>query len=823
MKRCKRICSVFYCLFLSASLSAQLAYEDCNTPVDPVIYLELQKDVLKIQHFNSSTRGRSGRSVPDTVPVFFTVFRNDDGTFTDPVVDEKLISEALNQLNEYFRPINVYFVQLGEVQYIDHDLAATFNAHHHLEGFSYISTALNVYTRSGTGSFAQLPTAPGNENTRPINDIGLNKTNMVSLNSRHYNTLSFVHEVGHSYGLLHTFEGARVYHNPADPTPGYQGAFRDHPYGKENNVFRRELVLRQEDSTKKFPTPNAATAGDFVEDTPAFCVSTSAYPNYYPDIRNEACNTYPFNRQECNGCVIVDCNYVGDYIDYNGDELTETEIGIRNIMSYTSCRSEFTSGQYQRMAYYHEQIRKPQYEAEGATFFDGTVFFEDSRLPISNIVLQWSYPGQSRHSNTTTDKKGRFQAMAYDSWMSVQAMKLGSALDPRFQSHPWIQPRLAEIIANSYASEDWTEGIGENDLELLRQHLAGEIKLNGYRQLAADVDQDGRLTTADIGLLQEILDGNLDRLPAAALPWGFVPAYIVEQYATSFHDDPFNMEIAGISYVDYAPYLEADWLMPPGRNGENGLHAFKLGDLDGSSAPAPACSSRRVNLASPSASNIEAGSEVEIAVVADVLQQWEGFQLGLSYDPSSLEIIEISSSHLPSFDEQQHVRKRPEDGQLTVAWALGALELSPGDILFTVSFRTRIDLSSLHHVFGLDDSYTSSFFGFEGCNEDAHLRSEVNSITPPGEAEPVEPVAKFGCYPNPTAGAFQVVFNSSQNGNAILKIVDSQWRPVLQQTIALKEGINRINVDGQSLQNGILIVFLKTSEGVFYRKVTKTG
>lgn len=576
----------------SFSAKAQISSEACQTVLHDRTYEQMRREASIIHYTRNKVRGRGEAASADTIPVFFTVFRNDDGSFADPEIDETRADQALQELNRYFAPIQLVFVRLGAINYIDNTPFTNFSRHHHLARFSYVSSALNVYSKSGSSSFAQFPSVLGPTETYNPNGPASDRSNMLSLNSHHFLTTSFAHEMGHSFGLLHTFEGAQIYNNPLAPTPGYQQSFTDHPYGESGNIRRRELVIRQETQEKPFAVSNASTAGDFVTDTPAFCVSTNTFPDYYPDLNADNCASYPFDRSRCNGCIVVDCNYEGNYVDYNGDTLINTEVSIRNLMSYTSCRSEFTPGQYERMAFYHEQVRQLQYDHLQEINFRGKVTFEDSGRAMDDVVVQLSHPGQSRYCNMTTGSDGAFQGIRYAPWVSARLLKAGTDLDPDYRLSPWVEASLEDIVAHSYHREDWIKGVDTADLALLRQHLSGAQSLNGYRQLAADLNADGQLTAADLDLMEQLINGQLRQLVNHPSPWRFLPAYIPEHHPARFHENPFQMELNGVAYHRFAPYLEEDWLYKADdlSGPENDFRGIKIGDLNGSSeglVPAP--------------------------------------------------------------------------------------------------------------------------------------------------------------------------------------------------------------------------------------------
>lgn len=818
-------------------LNAQISTEACQTTVPSLTYEQMLQDAALIgRTWNMAQgRGETASADKDTVPVFFNVFRNDDGSFADPPVDEQLIGEALEQLNTYFAPIQLYFVKLGDINYIDNSALSGFSKHHHLKALSYVSSALNVYTKSGSSSFAQFPPAVVSATgISPDIQSGADHSNMLSLNSRHFLSTSFAHEMGHSYGLLHTFEGARTYHNPVAPTPGYTGTFQDHPYGENGNSNRRELVIRKPDENKAFSLPNAATAGDLVEDTPAFCVSTTAFPSFYPDVNQEDCGQYPFNPNKCNGCIVVDCNYEGNYVDYNGDALIDTEVSIKNLMSYTSCRSEFTKGQYERMAFYHEQVRSLQYNAGRKINLRAKVMFEDSEMPMDDIILQFRHPDQQRHSNVISNSEGQFQAILYAPTATVNLMKIGSALDPNYQPSPWVQADVEEIIARSYRREDWELGVDAADLLLLQQHLAGEEKLDGYHQLAADLDQDGRLTQDDARLLQSFIAGGMAQFAGYQSPWRFIPAYIPQEHGQAFRNDPFNLELAGIQYHDFAPYLETDWEFNIGETsiGSQGFRAVKMGDLNGSSlrpAGPETCLTETLSLHLPAVNNVPAGSTINMTIGSGNDLELNGFEFTFSYNADKLEIAEIRTEGLPNFRVEENVVVSADGSSIRVIWADPEGEsqtLSAEAPLLHFTFTSRQRIGQLARQIEIKPESHMVFLSPEACLNTVRLEATATVISPveaPSGTAGNSPYAveKFSCYPNPTYGDITAVFKALAGGRGELIVSDGLLRPLYRQEVSLDKGLNEVRVNTQGLPAGLLIVTIRTEDGTFYQRVVK--
>ncbi len=132
----------------------------------------------------------------------------------------------------------------------------------------------------------------------------------IVIQKRNVTGVTPIHEMGHFFGLIHTFDDML---NPAPPSTVVPNP---------NQPFSSELVNRS----------NCYTAGDGFCDTETDCFPFNGTPNQY------------FNNQACGG----------DF--YTGPQDANSEFIIRpmdNYMTYASgCRNKFTQEQYNFMAAY---------------------------------------------------------------------------------------------------------------------------------------------------------------------------------------------------------------------------------------------------------------------------------------------------------------------------------------------------------------------------------------------------------------------------------------------------------------------------------------
>ena len=546
--------ATFFCVLW---LSAQEQHQ-CGTPVpDDATMIEYLKDIKKV---DKTIINRSDERIK--IPITFTVLSNNNNPSS---IDQELINKALQRINEAFEPVGFDFFQIGNIKFIDHQIVAKLEVSY--REFSYVSTALNVVIGGGKSNgllgSANMPNGlPASRNY---------SNTMWIKGSEELLSATFIHELGHSFGLFHTFEGARLYDNPIEPlegVPPHIKRHQDHPARESTNFFKRELVIREDVQVgiKPFYQSNADIGGDFVMDTPASCATIAKQD--FPDWSDPECRSYKTMGSCYNGCLYdpEECIYIGNYIDYNGDTLTNTKIMIDNFMSYTGkCRQSFTNGQYQRMAFYYKAYRKRQYDATARINWADQIEIEDSHFGLKNVLIKAAHQlANGKHTHLTSNHSGSFESILYEPTTVIEDMT-----------------KLGDYSLFEYTAEEWKEGLDIGDIIAVLNHIYGYEKLNGYRQLAADMDADGNITLDDALIIRDLIIGKSEPLTAYDSPWQFVPEFLAQGQSKAFHENPYEAaKTIGLS----SPLVQKGTILniPDGLNGQSGFDAIKLGDLNGS-------------------------------------------------------------------------------------------------------------------------------------------------------------------------------------------------------------------------------------------------
>jgi hypothetical protein len=270
------------CIFIFQDIQAQ--HLSCGTPAPTAEQKEFLRRLGKLTPTNKS-RVEKTEGVSTYFPLAIYILRKSNGSNG---VNELELMKGIADMNRQFKSMDVQFYICGGFNYVDSDTYSDFKSADEgaLVGAGHFQSGkINVYyantVTSGStnvGGYAWLPGGP---------------ERMFIKNSQCNDGKTVPHEMGHYFGLLHTFESSN-----------------------NATVSERELVTRGAGA-------NCTTKGDDVCDTPAD----------------------PYDQP--NGNILTSCVYTGGNVDANGDPYTPM---TSNIMGYYfNCGNDFTTGQYTRM------------------------------------------------------------------------------------------------------------------------------------------------------------------------------------------------------------------------------------------------------------------------------------------------------------------------------------------------------------------------------------------------------------------------------------------------------------------------------------------
>lgn len=220
-------------------------------------------------------------------------------------------------------------------------------------------------------------------------------------------------------------------------------------------------------------------------------------------------------------------------------------------------------------------------------------------------------------------------------------------------------------------------GVSTYDLIVLSRHILGvELLGSPYQLIAADINNDGRITAIDAIALRRVIL-NIDANFTSNTSWRFLP----KSYTFPVPENPWSApfpEVININALSEA--LDAQDFI-----------AVKLGDLNGSvQANALEVKPRTVNgryAFRVESMMLEAGNEYLINFRADPGQPLLGFQGTITLDPAQVAVQDV----LPGIIGRQHLGLRFLDqGLITTSWHRDGTESRvAGDVVFSIKISAR--------------------------------------------------------------------------------------------------------------------------------------
>ncbi len=695
----------------------------------------------------------------------------------NPAISQRMVDFALEELNANFAPGNFIFYSAGPISIANDPSLNDLNTNEKYNRFRELSPprakAINYYLPSTSGF---IPSG-----SSPFSPATFTDVNM-SVNTFRGQGGTREHETGHAMGLYHTFKSTT---DPGQSHISCSGL----PTGA--NVDRFELVTRVEDQSLPFPFPNCQytcaddspymmelNAGDLVCDTPAD----------------------PYRGDASTSCLVdnTSCIYVGTIpgpnntmipmTDLNGQEYTPD---VSNFMSYYNCRSSFTQGQFDRMLYFFLNSNAfPAPDCKRVTVAHSEdVIRMPNPTPVNNVDVYIS------------------------NFADGNCMGLQAICDPIFPTDAQgVFKCLLTDQGNNQATltkeDDWTSGISTYDLVLMSKHILGVEALDGWQQIAADVNGNGEVTAVDMVEVRKIILVLSDAFPVEGGlggPWLFFPEQIPSKHPKHLDKeymlDPFDMP-APFSHPDY---LLDDFCYPaaPLAQGEGGFHAVKIGDVNGNA--------NTQNLTGGNSSDrgqsiievrndrlIKAGEAFVLQLSASNFKEVVAYGLGFYLDTEQVSLEAIEEGDLPYFQMDNFGTQQLEQKELRTLWMDEKMEgqtLNATQNLFQLRLRALRDIDQIQSVIQLNEGVMAPEY-YNQSLAPVPVQLQM-TITSPEEQNLTVYQNNFAVavFPNPVDEAVHFQFQSTQRGSALIRFYDALGQRIFEAVQAYDIGDNILRID----------------------------
>lgn len=342
---------------------------------------------------------------------------------------------------------------------------------------------------------------------------------------------------------------------------------------------------------------------------------------------------------------------------------------------------------------------------------------------------------------------------------------------------------------------DYMNGVSTLDLVMIQRHILDIERLGTpYKLIAADVNNDGKVSSNDLIELRKLILGIYNELPNNA-SWRFP---ISSQNMNAGNPFPYVEKIA-ISSID------KDMM-------NQNFVAVKIGDVNGNvdaSIANPSVESRTNNTVAMAVAeqNIAAGDVVEIPVTAANFNDVAGFQYtmnlkGASFVGINSGAIEVSNNNIGVI----------ANDVVTMSYATEkSVSVANDEVLFTLVVKADKAVK-VSEMLSIGSSVTTA----EAYNSDL----KVGKVSLEVRTAPVAAIELMQNEPNPFKGQTTVSFLMPEAATATLSVYDVTGKVVSVRNINANKGLNsEIFTREQLGASGVMYYTLKSGEFTATKKM----
>lgn len=330
---------------------------------------------------------------------------------------------------------------------------------------------------------------------------------------------------------------------------------------------------------------------------------------------------------------------------------------------------------------------------------------------------------------------------------------------------------LAESMVAS-RDDEVDNGVSTFDLIRIQRHILGVDPLDSpYKLIAADVDNNGSITVADLIEIRRVVLAVSSAFPNNT-SWRFVPA----DYTFIDPENPLDEDFpeANESFDILSSDFERDYI------------AIKVGDVSGdvelNLGDDDLIEDR--DLVAGLALQIEdmvlqAGETYQVPVVAAADQTIEGLQFAFNYNPAVIQLKSIEAGALTNWRDE-HYASFEDMGIVRTSWN-GGTALSEGDALFYLEIEAK-ETQSIQEVLTLD------FEEMDAVAFDQSLLTRPIALHFLAGNENAEIFRLSQNQPNPFGGSTLIPFYMNEEGWAKLAIYDPSGKEVFTYSANFNKG-----------------------------------
>ncbi|MAT55904.1 MAG: hypothetical protein CMN32_15635 [Saprospirales bacterium] len=349
-------------------------------------------------------------------------------------------------------------------------------------------------------------------------------------------------------------------------------------------------------------------------------------------------------------------------------------------------------------------------------------------------------------------------------------------------------------------NDDTNNGVTTYDLVIIGRHVLNvSLITDPYKLIAADINNNGSVTTADIVELRKLILNIYHEFPNNT-SWRFIPkSYVFPNPANPFNPPfPEQLYINSLSQDVY----DANFI------------GVKIGDLNGSAIAD--VNGNHVDERNTYGEltlltedrKVSAGETVTVPVAIADYTDLLALQFTLEFETDDLELQGIEKGALPGTVEEYFGTTRVQDGILTAGWfSLYPTSLEQGSTLFSLSFKAKKE-GKLSDMLRLTSRITSSM-AYDQDEVPLNLNLAFNQN---GQATSNQQFELFQNQPNPFTKVTSIGFNLPSDERVKLTIYDLAGNVLKTMEQDYSKGYHEVRILKDELPTtGVLIYKLETN------------
>ncbi len=353
-------------------------------------------------------------------------------------------------------------------------------------------------------------------------------------------------------------------------------------------------------------------------------------------------------------------------------------------------------------------------------------------------------------------------------------------------------------------------GVNTGDITIIQQHvLTTNLSLNTpYLRIAADVNNNGQVSSADIVAIRRVVLGT-DACFSNAPSWVFIPqsfvfAPLASNPSTAFAPTgyPTSVSYSAINANQNAVFI-----------------GIKMGDVNYTAIASQLASTEEHSDKTLSFEvtdrSVAAGEEIEVPVTARNFDAISSYQGTINYDEKALEPIEMTKGELNDFGKDNYFVR--ENGTINTLWYdYRGASVKDEATLFTMKFKVlkNTTLSGALRMSSESTPAEAFLVGNERMNLDLTFKGNLSAVAAASEFSLLQN------KPNPFSDATLINFQLPEATSATVRIFDMSGRVVKTYNCDCVKGMNELRIEKTSLPGtGVYYYQLSTSTQTASKKM----